>query len=96
MDKPFASRTSGALTDHRIDEVRRIFELAVTLDAARREQWLLENVPDEAIRHVVMQLIAADSRPGVLDVSVLKWLDAICFPGAQAAARARAGALDDT
>ena len=89
MNTPSESPETSAGCDDPIDEIRRIFEIAVALDSDRRESWLIENVPNSATRHVVARLLAADARPGFLDFSVMQLLDAICLPSAQHAASAR-------
>ena len=75
--------------DDPIDEIRRLFEMAIALDAERRETWLIENVANTATRHVVRRLLQADARPGVLDISVMQMLDAIYLPSVHATSAKR-------
>ena len=67
-----------------IDEIRRIFEIVVALDAEACVPWLIENVPNPATRHVVARLLEADGQPNLFDISVMQLLDAICCPGYRA------------
>ena len=64
-------------SDFPIDELRRIFESAIEIDAGCREHWLSENVADIEVRTIIARLLATEGRAGILDMSLPRFLDAI-------------------
>lgn len=57
--------------------MRQLFDQAIAIPPEQRQQWLLENVPDDEVRAAVARLLLADCRRGLLDTPLPELFEAI-------------------
>ena len=52
--------------------LRESFDVLSDMDAAQRQQWLTENIPDASQRQMLLRLLAEDDARGFLDLSIVE------------------------